>query len=158
MLIKLIKPEDLHKKAQEVKPVKQKPVEEVPLWQTVVGIINDSSGHSRTSAPICGVQTTEYVVIPVSASMLDEDAVRVKVELEQAGFYCEFVADAIKRFNEESLIVVCWDPAVIAVSNKDEYKNKTDIARGLCILPGREGQMCNGCYDCHVYYQSSLRK
>ena len=155
MNIKLMNPDALHKKAQEVPKEEKKSIEEVPLWQTVVGFINNSKGVSRAPAPICGVMTLEYIVIPVPASLLDLDALSVKVRLEDAGFYCEIIADALQRFNEESLIVVSWDPAVITAF-KSGSGDRTLISRGMCILPGREGTKCNGCYDCHVYYQSHM--
>ena len=156
MFLKLLDPRTLHQRAKESKTVQKKPESKPsPLWNTVVGFINNSTGNSRAPAPICGIMTTEYVVVPVSSEMLDEDAVKVRVKLEDAGFYCEFIADALQRFNEESLVVISWDPSVIEAAKRGA--SGTKVKRGLCILPGREGRACDGCYDCHSFYQKYMK-
>lgn len=149
--IKLITPSELHNRAAQTKV--ETPIETIPLWNTVVGIVNASNGNHRASAPICGVYTTEYTIVPLPSSMIGSESDRVIKELRKAEYYVELVADSLRRFNEESLMVICWDPEVISAAKSG--KSGTVVDRGMCILPGQENRKCDGCFDCHVHFQGT---
>ncbi len=151
MFSSLISPAELHERA--VALVKEeKPVESLPLFKTVLGFINGSSGVSRAEAPFCGVYTTEYTLIPVPGSMLEEEAPRIINALREHGYFVTLKDDALSRFKEESLMVVCWDPRVIAASEAGHDANEMPALHGKCILPGKQENECTHCYDCVQYF------
>lgn len=151
MFSTLISPAELHERA--VAHIKEeKPVDTLPLFKTVIGFINGSSGVSRAEAPFCGIYTTEYTLIPVPGSMLEEEAPRIIAALREHGYYVAMKDDALSRFKEESLMVVCWDPRIIAAYNAGHETEEVKVSHGKCVLPGRQDQQCTHCYDCVQYF------
>lgn len=149
----LLSPEELHKRAEEQENAVPE-VSTLPLFQTVKGFINSSTGHSRMPAPLYDIYTTEYTIIPVPGSMLDEEVPRVVAALKEAGFFVSIKDDALARFHEESLMIVCWDPRVIAASKAGFEFDNSHMRPGMCILPGREDNPCVHCFDCVQHFSS----
>lgn len=150
----LLSPEELHKRAEEHASVVPE-VSSLPLFQTVKGFINNSTGHSRMPAPLYDIYTTEYTIIPVPGSMLDDEVPRVVNALREAGFFVSIKDDALARFHEESLMIVCWDPRVIAAYKAGYEFDNSDMKPGMCILPGHEGNPCIHCFDCVQYFSAA---
>lgn len=149
-MMKIVSPTELHTRAIQ-NGVTQTPTEELPFYETVSKFINGSQGCSRAQIPLRGKLTSEYCIIPMPSSIVDDEGVRVRDWLRDKGFYATMRADSLARFKEEALLIVCWDPKVIAEGDSDE-----DSTDGLlnahqlyCVLPGKEGKLCNHCYQCH---------
>lgn len=149
-MFEIVSPSELHARAQE-HPVEQTPqVENLPLFETVGNFINNSKGHSRAPMPLCEVLTTEYAIIPVPSNIVDSEAIPIKKFLSDKGFFCILKEDALARFKEEVLMVVCWDPRVIEAHRESGREVGVLSAQQLyCVLPGREDKLCNHCYKCH---------
>lgn len=150
----LISPEELHKRAEECTQVIPE-VNSLPLFQTVKGFINNSTGHSRIPAPLYDIYTTEYTIIPIPGSMLDDEVPCVATALREAGFFVSIKDDALARFHEESLMIVCWDPRVIGAYNSGFTPDTSMMRPGMCILPERDGKPCCHCFDCVDYFSKS---
>lgn len=150
----LLGPEFLHKKALETKSISV-PLEELSLYRTVVGFISNSVGVNRAPAPFCGIYTTEYAIVPVPSALVDSEAERVMDRLREVGYFTLLRADALKRFKEEALLIICWDPKVI-LAEKEGVDPQAEVPTIECTLPGREGQPCNHCFDCQTFYGKSV--
>ncbi len=148
-MLDIISPAELHARAKE-NPVVEAPIESLPFYTTVGNFINNSKGHSRAPIPLCGKLTTEYAIVPMPSNIVDSEGMRIKDWLQERGFFVTVRADSLARFQEEALMIICWDPEVLAVSKETEWKEGIIDARQLyCVLPGKEHQLCNHCYRCH---------
>lgn len=150
MEVAIVSPAEMHARAKEVKVVEQ-PIESLQLFDTVSGFISQSIGRRPTKCLLCGKYTDEYIIVPIPAELVDNDARQVKTYLIQQGYFVTIRADALARFNQEALMVICWDPEIIKVSK--DYPDEGgifDSGEIYCVLPGRENQPCNHCFRCHT--------
>lgn len=154
----LVSPSDLHRRAEAAVREAETPVDELALYHTVLGFINGSTGHARAQAPFFNIYTTEYTLIPIPSAMLDKEATRVCNALREEGFYVTLKDDSLQRLREECLMVVCWDPRVIAADRAGIGNSQAAIPKGNCILPGKTHLPCTHCYDCVLYFAEQAQK
>lgn len=149
-MFSIMTPAELHTRAQENPVTPEATPESLPLFETVSKFINNSNGHSRAAIPLCEILTTEYAIIPVPSNIVDSEAIPIRDFLSGMNFFCVLKEDALARFREEVLMIVCWDPRVIE-AHKDGGREVgvTALSQLYCILPGREDKLCNHCYHCH---------
>lgn len=147
---KLISPEVLHARAAGTEEVSVTS-DTVSVMEIVRKFLENSQGVHRTPCLLCGVYTKEYTIVPIPSELAD-DALGVKQLLKGAGYFVTLKDDALIRFNEEVVMVICWDPKVIEAARLFE---ETEINSGTlgdiyCIIPGREGIRCDNCYLCYT--------
>lgn len=148
----LVSPNEMHRRAETTIKEAETPVDELALYHTVLGFINGSSGHARAQAPFFNIYTTEYTLIPIPSAMLDNEAARVVEALRDEGYYVTMKDDSLQRLREEALMIVCWDPRVIAANKAGIDNSQSSIPKGNCVVPGKTHLPCTHCYECVIYF------
>ncbi len=125
-------------------------VQETDMYRIVASYLRRTQGVNYAAVTIGTVSTAQFIKVPVTSAELHKQAFDVAQYLYDVGYYVTLHNQRIpcgKENNQETYLLVSWDPAVI------RHRPRPSPC-WTCGIPYEDKVRCVGCEVCSSLMQT----